>query len=155
MKRSFGVVLTACALLGMTPAHAHDYASGDLRIDHPYARATPPGARTAAVYLTVDNRGAQPDRLVGAKSPRGAVEMHDMRQDGGVMRMREVREIVVPPRHAVRLAPGGLHLMMVDPAAPLRAGERVPLTLVFARAGNVDVEIAVEDMTAAPAPHTH
>jgi len=127
-------------------------APGDVHVIGAHAREAPPGARTAAVYLTLDNRGAGADRLVAARSPRGVVEIHSMRMDAGVMRMRAIADVPIPARGRVELAAGGLHLMLVDPSPPLKAGERVPLTLTFERAGTVDVEVAVEPL-APPAPH--
>ena len=126
--------------------------AADVQVLNVRAREAPPGARTAAIYLTVENRGAVADRLVAARSPRGAVEMHAMRMDGGVMRMRATPDVPVPARGRVDLAPGGLHLMLVDPAPPLKAGERVPVTLTFERAGAVDVQVPVEPLQGA-APH--
>jgi copper(I)-binding protein len=140
----------ACLLLAM-PMGASGVAA-DVQVLNVRAREAPPGARTAAIYLTVENRGAVADRLVAARSPRGAVEIHAMRMDGGVMRMRATPDVPVPARGRVDLAPGGLHLMLVDPAPPLKAGERVPVTLTFERAGAVDVQVPVEPLQGA-APH--
>ena len=126
--------------------------AADVQVLNVRAREAPPGARTAAIYLTVENRGVAADRLVAARSPRGAVEIHAMRMDGGVMRMRAAPDVPVPARGRVELAPGGLHLMLVDPAPPLKAGERVPVTLTFERAGAVDVQVPVEPLQGA-APH--
>jgi copper(I)-binding protein len=148
-RRGLGAAL---ALVALTLAASVIGATGDVRVVDARAREAPPGARTAAVYLTVENRGATPDRLVGARSPRGLVEIHSMSMDGGVMRMRAIPDLTIPARGRVELAAGGLHLMLVDPAPPLKAGERVPLTLTFERAGPVDVDVGVDPLNA-PAPH--
>jgi len=156
MKPMLAALVLAAAVLPCTVTSAGDIVRGDLRIAGAYARAMPPGARTAGAYLAIENRGRDPDKLVGARSARaGAVELHAMRDEGGVMRMRELRDIEVPAGRTVRLEPGGLHLMLVDPKAPLRAGERVPLTLEFARAGAIDVELDVQPLTAGGSTHTH
>jgi len=139
--RSVARTLAAVALVTSLGAAG---ATADIEVVNVRAREAPPGARTAAIYLTVENRGAAADRLLSARSPRGAVEIHAMRMDGGVMRMRATAEVPVPAR--------GLHLMLVDPAPPLKAGERVPLRLAFERAGSVDVQVAVEPLQGA-APH--
>lgn len=146
--------LVVGAVLAVSPiAHA---APADLRIEQPHAREAPPGARTAVVYLVIDNRGATPDRLLRASSPRAAaVELHTMRMDAGVMRMRAVADVRIPARGRVELAPGGLHLMLVDPAPPLRAGERVPLTLTFEHAGAVAVDVEVDPLKGATPHGTH
>ena len=152
--RRAGLRVVAASLVAAAAAlHA---ATVDLVIAHPRAREAPPGARTAAVYLAIDNRGAAADRLVAARSPRAAaVELHTMSTDAGVMRMRQVADVRIPARGRVDLAPGGLHLMMVDPSPALRAGERVPLTLTFERAGAVAVEVEVEPLRPAPPHGTH
>jgi copper(I)-binding protein len=147
MKRPLAGLIVVAALLSPAAAPAAEFVRGDLHIVDPYAREAPPGATTVAAYLTIDNRGRERDRLMSANSPRAvAVEIHSMREELGVMRMRQVSEVVVPARQRVKLAPGSLHLMIVEPTAPLRAGERVPVTLTFARAGPIDIEILVEPM---------
>jgi copper(I)-binding protein len=117
-----------------------------------YARATPPGARTAAVYLTVRNRGVA-DAIVAARTPvAGDVEIHDMRMEGGVMRMRPAGNVAVPAGGEVAFKPGGLHLMLMDPK-PLRAGDRFPITVTFAHGGAVTAEVRVEGLAAGA--HSH
>ncbi len=139
---------------------AHDYRAGDVVIEHPYAPPTPPGARTAAVYLrALKNTGDQPDRLLHASSPAAAsVQIHEMRMDGDVMRMRELAALPLPPGAALRFRHGqSLHLMLVDLKRPLQNGERVRLTLVFERGGTREVSVAVQTpRDAATAPeHRH
>jgi periplasmic copper chaperone A len=83
-------LLLACAF-GSGAASAHDYALKSLKIDHPFARATPPGAKVAGVFVAVENTGSQSDRLVSVSTPMaGVAELHEMRVDAGVMRMRDV-----------------------------------------------------------------
>ena len=100
---------------------------------------------TAAAYLTITNAGAA-DRLLGAATPAAqAVELHAHVEDGGLHRMERLAEVAVPAGAVVRLEPAGLHLMLVDLTAPLRAGTRVPLTLRFATVGEIELEIPVVD----------
>jgi copper(I)-binding protein len=146
-------VFALLALLSMaSPAWAHDYKLGALEIGHPWSRATPPTAPTGAGYLSVKNTGTTPDRLVSVSSPAaGTVQVHDMKMDGSVMRMRELDgPLEIKPGETVTLAPGGMHLMMMGLKEPLTQGERLPLTLVFEKAGKIDVELAVEAMGAMP-----
>jgi len=152
--RKFSPLVLALGLLA-TPAWAHDYKLGSLEIDHPWTRATPPTAPTGGGFLTVTNKGTTPDKLVSAKSPAaGAVEIHEMKMEGNVMRMRELPSgLEIAPGATVTLAPGGLHLMMMGLKAPLKQGEKVPVTLVFEKAGKIDVELAVEAMGATPGAH--
>ena len=137
---------TAFLAGGIAPARAHDYTLGDLRIGHPWTRATAPTAKVGAGYMTIANRGGAPDRLVSASAAvAGRVEIHEMRMDGGVMRMRELAGgINLPAGAEVALRPGGNHLMLMDLRAPLKEGASVPVVLVFERAGRVEVELKVE-----------
>jgi copper(I)-binding protein len=117
----------------------------ELRIVHPYARATPPGARSGGIYLVVENAGKEADRLVGAASPAARiVEIHAMRMEGNMMRMRPVAALDIPAGGKATLAPGGYHVMLSDLHAPLVAGATVPLTLKFEKAGTIDVTVDVE-----------
>jgi periplasmic copper chaperone A len=149
-------VLALLALLSMaSPAWAHDYKLGALEIGDPWARATPPTAPTGGGYLSVKNTGTEPDHLVSASSPAaGTVQVHEMKMDGNVMRMRELESpLEIKPGETVTLAPGGMHLMMMGLKEPLKQGERVPLTLVFEKAGKIDVEMVVVAMGATPGHH--
>jgi copper(I)-binding protein len=129
-------------------------ASGQaIRVDHPYARATPPGARTGGAFFVLVNSAAGADRLVAASSPAArAVELHQMAMEGGVMKMRAIPAIEIPAGGRVELKPGGYHVMLVDLKQPLKAGDRIPMTLTFERAGTLDVVVPVEAMGAAM-PH--
>jgi copper(I)-binding protein len=149
-------LLALLALLVIAaPAAAHDYKLGTLEIDQPWARATPPTAPTGGGYLSIKNTGTTPDRLMSVSSPAAAtVQVHEMKMDGSVMRMREIDgPLEIKPGQTVTLAPGGLHLMMMGLKAPFKQGERVPVTLVFEKAGKVDVELAVVAMGAMPGHH--
>lgn len=130
-------------------AHGHD--AGPLHIGHPWIRATAAGAPTAAGYLTVTNHGAVADRLIGGTSPLArSIEPHTMTMAGGVMRMRLAKDgFVIAPGATLNLAPGGGHLMLIAPTRAFKAGERAPVTLRFANAGDVKVDFVVE--TDAPA----
>jgi hypothetical protein len=104
-----------------------------------WARATPPGLTVGAAYLTLTG-GTQSDRLVGASTPRASmVQIHVVVDSNGVAGMREVDGVDVPAGRTVSLAPGGTHLMLMGLDGPLVAGQDLPLTLVFERAGRVDV----------------
>src|SRR3979409_2183302 len=89
--------------LGSGAASAHDYALKSLKIDHPFARATPPGAKVAGVFVAVENTGTQSDRLLSVSTPMaGVAELHEMRVDAGVMRMRDVAALEVRPGEKVQ-----------------------------------------------------
>ena len=146
------VVVTAAQPSTAFPA-APNTAEGVLRIGHPWSLPFSAGAPTAAGYLTVTNIGKAPDRLLGADSPVfDHVEIHEMKMDGVIMRMRPVPGgLVLPPGRTVTLAPGGYHLMLVGPKRSYKVGERIPATLRFERAGAVKVEFEVQIAPAAGA----
>ncbi len=152
-------LIAVIALLAASTALAADFESGTLKIEQPWSRATPPAGRVGAGYLNVVNRGPAPDRLVSASSPAaGRVEIHEMRMDGSVMRMRELPGgLPVPAGESVVLKPGGIHLMLMELRAPLKQGGKVPMTLVFEHAGKVEIELSVESAGARDAvpKHTH
>jgi copper(I)-binding protein len=130
-------------------ASAHDYALKSLRIDHPFARATPPGAKAGGVFVTVENTGTRPDRLLSVSTPMaGVAELHEMSIDAGVMRMRGVAALEVRPGEKLQLKPGGYHVMLSELRQPLKVGDRFPLTLTFQNAGTVEVSVWVEAMSA-------
>ncbi len=105
----------------------------------------------AAGYLTIANKGAQADRLLGAASPVAAtVTLHESRSVGGMMTMRPVAALAIPPGGSVALAPGRYHLMLEGLKRPLVSGQRAPLTLTFAHAGPVKIELEVRDGPPAP-----
>ena len=135
-----------------TEAEAHSYKLGNLEIGHPWSRATAPTAPTGGGFLKITNTGSTPDRLIAARSPASkSVEIHEMKMEGSVMRMRELENgLEIPPGATVTLAPGGFHLMLIGLVEPLKADTKVPLTLVFEKAGSIDVELAVGAMGSMP-----
>ena len=130
---------------------AHEYQLKSLGIEHPFTRATPPGAKSGGAFFVVANAGATPDRLIGVASPvAGSAEMHQMAVEAGVMKMRAVRALEVPPGGKLELKPGGYHVMLLDLKQPLKVGDKVPLKLTFQNAGSIDVSVDVEAMGSTP-----
>jgi hypothetical protein len=145
-------------LLATAPvAEAQSAKVGDLAIDGVWTRATPPGAPTAAAYLTITNAGTTADRLVGvatAAATKG--EVHEMAVANGIMTMRAVAGgLAIEPGAKVELKPGGLHLMLVGLKQPLRQGNTIALTLTFEKAGSVTLDAAVQPIGAAGPAHQH
>ena len=141
--------LCALALAAFSPvAKAHSYKIGELEIGHPWTRATPPGATVAGGFLTITNKGTTPDRLVSATFTQStSTEVHEMAMDGGVMKMRElVKGLEIKPGEKLELKPGGFHLMFMNTSRALAVDERLKGTLVFEKAGRVEVEFKVESM---------
>ncbi len=155
-RRALLAALAVAPLL-LSPARAHEYRAGELLIDHPWARPTAPAQKVGAGYLTIRNQGGEADRLVAARTPLvPMVELHTHEIDAqGVARMRQIEAIDVPAGTTVELMPGGLHLMLMGLAEPLREGTRFPVTLTFERAGEVEVEMQVEPPAAGGHGHGH
>jgi hypothetical protein len=95
-------------------------------------------------YLILRNKSDDRDRLLSVSSPLARkVETHVTIKDGNMMRMREVPGYEVPGRGRVELKPGGAHLMFVDIKRPFKAGEKIPVTLRFDKAGEMNIELEV------------
>ena len=110
-----------------------------------WARATPPGAKTGAAYVTVTNTGKEADRLLSVSTPvAGMAQLHTTINDNGVLKMRPIAAIDVKPGASVTLKPGGYHLMLMQLTQPLKQGETFPLVLTFAKAGKVETEVKVQ-----------
>ena len=149
------LALAAAIAFLAAPAIAHDYKLGSLEIAQPWTRATPSTAQTGGGFLTITNKGTTPDRLISARSPASdKVEVHEVKMDGNVMRMRELEKgLEIPAGATVMLKPGGYHIMFVGLKAPFAKDAKVPVTLVFEKAGSLDVELAVEALGAAAPKH--
>jgi hypothetical protein len=132
------------------PARADEVKAGDLVITQAWSRATPGGAKVGGGYLTIQNNGKTADRLEGGTSDiAGKIEVHEMSTDNGVMKMRPVEGgLTIDPGKTVKLAPGGYHLMIMDLKAPLKQGEKVPVTLNFEKAGKVSIVLDVQGVGA-------
>ena len=149
------LALAALVAVLALPALALDYKLGAIEIGQPWTRATPPTAESGGGYLVLKNTGTTPDRLIAVKSPAAdKVEIHEMKMDGNIMRMREVeRGIEIPPGATVELKPGGFHVMFMGLKAPFAKEAKVPLTLVFEKAGSIDVDLMVQAMGAQAPMH--
>ena len=149
MKPLLSAAFLAVSLLA-TPSFAREYTLGSIEILHPWSRATPATAPSAGGFLTVVNKGTAPDRLLAVQSPAAdKVQIHEMKMDGTVMRMRELDNgVALPPGQTVELKPGGYHVMFIGLKAPFAKGQKVPATLVFEKAGKVDIEFLVEALGA-------
>ena len=158
MPRPLKQLLALLLLAGsISVAHANDYKIGSLEVSHTWARATPKGAKVGAGYLTITNTGSAPDRLVGGSlATAGGFSVHEMTEVGGVMKMRPLGDgLEIKPGQTVELKPGSYHLMFTDLKQPLAQGEHVQGTLVFAKAGTLDVEFDVQPIGGASNSMSH
>ena len=157
LSRIFTLAAFTAALL-TAPVRAQEVKAGDLVITQAWTRATPNGAKIGGGYFTIENRGSASDRLIGGSGDiAGKVEVHEMAMDNGVMKMRPLdKGLTIEPGKTVKLAPGGLHLMMFDLKGALKQGDKVPVTLEFEKAGKVTISLDVQGLGAqAPAAGDH
>ena len=155
MTRFALIAAAICGLLVVSPAFAHDFTVGSLKIAHPWTRATPKGASVGGGYMKITNTGTAPDRLVGGASDVSThVEIHEMKMDNGVMKMRPVANgLEIKPGQTVEFMPGGYHVMFMGLKQQLVQGQHLTATLQFEKAGKVDVDFAVEGIGAqSPGP---
>jgi copper(I)-binding protein len=134
------VTRLALALVLALPAFL---ARAEPAVEDPWIREAPPGRDVTAAYLRIHNPDAEDLTLVAAASPAASrVELHEHRQENGMMRMRQVERVVVPAGETVAFAPGGLHLMLFGwDGSP--AGSRVPLTMITGSGETLELEATV------------
>lgn len=151
---SIAGAVIAAGLFTLPPARAEEVKAGDLVITQGWSRATPGGAKVGGGYLTIENKGSAPDRLIGGSADiAGKVEVHEMTMNNGVMTMRPLdKGLTIEPGKTAKLAPGGYHLMMFDLKRALKQGDKLPVTLEFEKAGKVTISLDVQGVGArAPA----
>jgi hypothetical protein len=129
--------------------------TSSVKVENAWARATAPGQKTGSVYL--DLTSASNAALVAAGSPLAErAELHSMSTEGGVMRMRALPRVELPAGQTVKLAPGGMHVMLVDLKQPLKAGDKVPLTLSVQASGMSLTTLKIEaEVRAVGAVNSH
>jgi periplasmic copper chaperone A len=153
--------VTAAALNAFViEAAGADFTVGSIEIGNPWTRATPKGADVAGGYMRITNKGSVPDSLIGGSSAAAdRFEVHEMSMVDGVMKMRPLAKgLEVKPGETVELKPGSFHIMLMGLKQPLEKGRKVKGTLIFEKAGKVDIEYAVEAIGAgssAPSGHGH
>jgi copper(I)-binding protein len=143
------ILAAALALLPVTAA-AQDYTIGTLQISQPWSRMPPPAAKAAVGFMTLTNIGTEADRLIGGTvTVADKFEMHAMAVIDGVMQMRELAEgLEIKPGETVQFKPGSHHMMFVGLKQQPKAGDRLKGSLVFEKAGSIDIEYKVEPMGA-------
>ena len=158
------ILFAALAAAAFTPASLPAFAAdsgmampmeapikaGDLEISGPFARATLPNAPVGGAYITITNKGTEPDTLVSVASPAaGIVSLHEMSMEGTVMKMRPLPSGVdIAPGATVTMAPSGIHMMFEHLTQPFVEGHKVQVTLTFAKAGSVKITIPVLSIAA-------
>jgi periplasmic copper chaperone A len=150
---AIGFLAAVLLMLAAGAATAHEFTRGSVTVAHPWARATPGGAKVGGAYLEIKAAAGKGDRLIAAHSPAaGKAEIHNHIMDGGIARMRRVEVIAIAGGKSVVLEPSGYHVMLMDLKQPLKEGDLLKLTLVFERAGEIEVDATVEPI-GAMGPH--
>ena len=146
---TFSALLTSCAT---APEGVHleiesawvrssAAASGSTNMD-----AMAPSASTSAAYMVIRNAGTEPDTLLTIRSDAAEVaELHISETQNGVTMMSAVENVPVPARDKVELKPGGLHIMLIKLKQELTAGEKITLTLVFEKSGEIQIEAEIKN----------
>ncbi|KSV75971.1 hypothetical protein N185_16115 [Sinorhizobium sp. GW3] len=149
-RRIAPVFALAIACLTTISASAQIYTQGELEITSAWSRATPMVAPVAGGYVTITNRGKTPDTFLGGSSPVASkVEIHRSTIQNGVASMRPLSAgVTINPGETVEFAPGGTHLMFIQPTKIFKDGEKVEATLLFERAGEIKVEFAIQPLGA-------
>ncbi len=130
--RGLGIAGSLVLLFAFSSSAFAQGVADKISVNDPYVREVPPVIKTSAAFMRLQNSGDTERFLIAASTPAAtAVELHMHTMQDGVMRMRRIAHIHLPPGETVSLQPGGLHIMLFDLTAPLKTGERVPLTLVF------------------------
>jgi periplasmic copper chaperone A len=146
MKSLFAACLLSLAAAG--PAAAETPTQPTIQVHSVWARATPGGAKTAVVYMTLTAQGGG-DRLVAASTlVADKAQLHSESMSGGVMQMRPLASLEVKPGATAVLKPGGVHIMLIGLKHPLAAGDSFPLTLAFEKSGKQEVTVHVEKVGA-------
>ena len=152
MKKLFSSVAVVIGVLLVSSAGAQSASNAGLAFDAPWVRASAPGQKNGAGYVQIQNKSGQTDRLISATTANvGRVELHTIINENGVAKMRQVQGIEIPAGAGATLAPGGFHIMFMGLNAPFKAGDVVPVTLRFEKAGEVKVDFEIKPATYNPA----
>ena len=145
--------LLSIVILSLTAsiANAQDYSVGDISVMHPIARESAKMAQSGAGYFDVTNTGSDADTLLAVEADYPRVMMHSTVMDGDVAKMEHMMQVPLAPGETVSFAPGGHHVMFMGLGDnPFIAGDEIPATLVFEKAGRLDIIFMVESMSQNP-----
>ncbi len=155
------LILSIASLVAFTcySASAHEYQKEGIKIDHPWARVTYSPTAPAAVFFDIINTGGEDDRLLSAETDRAqSTELHRTNRaaDGRVTMTVHHEGIAAPAGETTSVEHGSYHVMLIGLGAPLKAGDVFGMSLTFEKAGEIDVEVKVEDRSSdAPVHDDH
>ena len=145
----FNTLSSLLFLLFAFPATAESVRGGDLVVEAPWARASIGTSRPSAAYITIRNEGSSADVLTGIETEISSMpEVHEIKTNDNVSTMSPAGLVEIPAKDAVKLAPGGLHIMLIGLQRALVEGERFPMTLIFEKAGRVNVSVPIYSLGA-------
>jgi periplasmic copper chaperone A len=149
------VLALMAALFATAPALAHEFTLGDLQIIHPHIPQPAATAKAAGGFMAIVNNGTEVERLIGVETDIAMKsEVHESKVDAnGVGTMTHVDAIEIPPGETVSLEHGGYHVMLMGLTVPLTEGELHKATLIFERAGRVEIEFQVDPPAGMGAGH--
>jgi copper(I)-binding protein len=159
ISKIFGLFISLLLTLSVSVVFAQSMA--EMEFTSGWIRATPPNAKMGAAYLTVMNHQDQADELIGASSSLAeVVEIHNVKEENGMLKMYPVNSLEIPAKGMVMLKPGGYHIMLINLKQAPKLGESHTMTLQFRHAPDLTVELPVQQSTAArddekPSMHHH
>ncbi len=141
------ISIILAGLLAIILAGCGATAAGPQIVQHDaWGRPSPMMAGTGAVYVVIENKGNQADRLIGASSSAAAkVEVHESFMEGEVMKMRPAPVVDVPAGGTLELKPGSYHIMLIDLVEPLELGSHIAATLKFEKSGDVPLDVEIKE----------
>lgn len=141
------------SLASSAPSFAHGVKTRTLEMIHPYTLDSPPGATTASIYMTIESRSTKGDRLTAAVTSWAAsVELREPAAGEAGTNTRPVPSVEIKAKGRIDLTRSGPHLVLSGLTRPLAAWDTFPLTLIFERAGRIEVEVLVEERITPPEP---
>ncbi len=141
------ISIALAGLLAIILSGCSAAAAGPQIVQHDaWGRPSPKMAGTGAVYVVIENKGGQADRLIGASSPAAAkVEVHESYMEGEVMKMRPVPAVDVPAGGTLELKPGSYHIMLIDLVKPLESDSHISVTLKFEKSGEIPLDVEIRE----------
>jgi hypothetical protein len=156
MKRLSLAIALATLATGFSTGTLAAGAADSVSAIGPFVRLAPPGAQATGAFMILKNNGDKDVKVVKASTPAAkTAELHEHINDGGVMKMRPVAAIDIKAKGEAVLMPGGLHIMLIDLNAPMKEGDKIPVTLGFDDGSSKQVDVPVmrpAPMPAGPAP---
>lgn len=157
LRSNFSKLLKSASVL-LTGLVFSQLALAEVVVDHPYARAVPPGQSNSAAFMDLQNNSRKQVALISAStSVAGSVELHTHRHtEDGTMQMRQIPQVTMFAKERVVLKPGGHHIMLIGLKKPLAEGDVIDLTLNFDDGSSQQLEVPVKSVISALGEHhTH